>query len=87
MVPGEAAERPLGPVLQADGTTRFATMGAAVHLVVAFHAMPEDAAATVGTRRCEHVDCALEAIEDVRSPCVDHANDLVVLVAAHLATP
>ncbi len=61
------------------------TMGAAVDRVRGFGTMADDPTSTMGTDRCQFLNGAFEAIEDVPTPGGNNLEGEVVVVAADFA--
>jgi hypothetical protein len=61
------------------------TVGAAVDHVRGFGPMADDPAPTMGTGRCQLLDRAFKAIEDVSAPSGNDLEGKVILIAADFA--
>ena len=57
------------------------TVGTAVENAVYLHAVADDPAATVGTKRRERFDGTLETVEEMTAAVADDLDALVVLIA------
>src|SRR6266545_1104404 len=66
---------------------RVRAVRAAIELAARLDAMADHVAAAVLAVRCERLDRALEAVEQVVSPRRDYLEGLVVLVSTHFAVP
>src|SRR6476659_5690434 len=64
--------------------TRLGTVRTTVERATRFHTVPDDFATTMGARRCEGMDGALEAVERARALRGDHLERLVVIVSADI---
>src|SRR5215213_8307740 len=59
------------------------TMGTTIENTIRFHAVTDDAAATMGTSGCQSVNRALETIEDMGCAADTDFKAFVIYVAAH----
>ena len=71
------------PVVDADHPGAFGAMSATVHLIPGLNAVADDFAAAVVAFGSKLMDGALEAVEIVGLPLVNHFDSLVVFVAAN----
>ena len=78
------AAAPLGVKLALDAGG-LGAVGTAEHRPVGLHPVPHHPAAAVAAHRCEGMDRALEAVEDVRAAQVRDLERLVVVVPADVA--
>jgi hypothetical protein len=60
-------------------------MDATEDLSIGFHAVADHPAVAVRANRCERVDCAFEAIEDVMFTGNDHFERFVIFIFANFA--
>ena len=60
------------------------TMGTAEEDTVHLHAMTYNSAATMRAGRCQSMDGAFEAVEDMRLTVLAHLKTFVIFVAAYL---
>jgi hypothetical protein len=73
------------PIVNSDDARLLRAVGAAIKGALRFDAMADNSALAVRAGRCERMNCALEAIENVRLSGVNDFEGLVVIVPADLA--